>query len=333
MQKQRIFAFDNQKFILIFLVVWGHILESFCSFELSSTKTVFMAIYFFHMPAFVFLSGLMRRMDAKLNWKSVLSFFVLGVCYKIMNTLVIGIGTGKWTFHVLDEDGIPWFMFAMAVWPVLTYALRNVKPIITMILGIAVGCLVGFDQELTERSALLCRILVYFPFYMLGCCLNAQKVLEFCKKKVVRAGAALTTAFYMYAMVEHIDVIYKLRHIVTGKNMYSDWAMDHGHIGLRLFCYAGAMVMIFTLISLVPNRKIPVVSTCGMRTLPVYMWHRNLIRILIYSGIGTLLFQMIGTGVLSTAFVSLVMTLVLSLRFFEIPVEYIMKGMFIKKKD
>ena len=333
MQKQRIFAFDNQKFFLIFLVVWGHILESFCSFELSSTKTIFMAIYFFHMPAFVFLSGLMKKRDAKINWNTVLSFFVLGVCYKIMNTVVIGLGTGKWTFHVLDEDGIPWFMFAMAVWPVMAYVVRNIKPVLAMVLGIAVGCMVGFDKDLTENSALLCRILVYFPFYMLGCYLNAEKVLQFCKKRLVKASAMLLAAGYVYAMISQIDVIYKIRHIVTGKNMYSEWAMAHGHMFLRVFCYVGAMIMIFVLISLMPNRKIPVVTVCGARTLSVYMWHRNLIRILVYSGAGAALFNMTGTGAVQTAVVSLVMTLLLSIKIFTLPVDYVMKGMFIKKKE
>ena len=112
--------------------------------------------------------------------------------------------------------------------------------------------------------------------------------------------------------------------------MYSEWAMTHGHMFLRVFCYVGALVMILVMISLVPNRKIPVVSVCGARTLAVYTWHRNVIRIMLYTGLGTLIFEQYKVGLTGAALISLVMTVILSWKYFTYPIDYVLKGMYKK---
>lgn len=54
---KRIALWDNLKLFLIFLVVLGHL--SFDYFDSSQMfRTISMVIYTFHMPAFVFISGL-----------------------------------------------------------------------------------------------------------------------------------------------------------------------------------------------------------------------------------------------------------------------------------
>ena len=52
--KNRIYRYDNAKFVLMFLVIAGHLLECFSGRFVSS---IYRTIYLFHMPAFIFLSG------------------------------------------------------------------------------------------------------------------------------------------------------------------------------------------------------------------------------------------------------------------------------------
>ncbi len=59
------------KFVLIFLVVLGHFVGKEYSFESGAAKATFFGIYVFHMPAFIFLSGLMHRVDKAINWQRV----------------------------------------------------------------------------------------------------------------------------------------------------------------------------------------------------------------------------------------------------------------------
>ena len=53
--KERIFYFDTIKFILIYLVVLGHVLEP--NRALSWNSEIYTSIYLFHMPLFIILSG------------------------------------------------------------------------------------------------------------------------------------------------------------------------------------------------------------------------------------------------------------------------------------
>src|SRR4051812_17242655 len=48
--------FDNAKFILILLVVVGHTIEPLIG-KSPSLKSIYMFLYFFHMPLFIFISG------------------------------------------------------------------------------------------------------------------------------------------------------------------------------------------------------------------------------------------------------------------------------------
>lgn len=51
---------DNIKFILIFLVVFGHLIERYIDTN-STLMGVYMFIYLFHMPLFIFVSGLLSK--------------------------------------------------------------------------------------------------------------------------------------------------------------------------------------------------------------------------------------------------------------------------------
>ena len=55
--KQRIYRYDNVKALLIFLVVLGHMTTDYVS-DSHLVRWTTLWIYSFHMPAFIFLSGL-----------------------------------------------------------------------------------------------------------------------------------------------------------------------------------------------------------------------------------------------------------------------------------
>ncbi|MGR5132550.1 acyltransferase family protein [Vibrio alfacsensis] len=55
--------FDNAKFILVFLVVFGHLIEPLIEHS-PIIKVAYLSIYSFHMPVFVIISGMLSRSDA-----------------------------------------------------------------------------------------------------------------------------------------------------------------------------------------------------------------------------------------------------------------------------
>ena len=71
---KRIALWDNLKLFLIFLVVLGHL--SFDYFDSSQMfRTISMVIYTFHMPAFVFISGLFCKRSVNSDSPPIKRFF------------------------------------------------------------------------------------------------------------------------------------------------------------------------------------------------------------------------------------------------------------------
>lgn len=80
-QKKRTPYIDNTKAVLIALVVFGHLLESV---SFSGKTMLYIAIYTFHMPAFVFLSGLCFKKGTPWVRKLLAPYLVYQAIYTFM---------------------------------------------------------------------------------------------------------------------------------------------------------------------------------------------------------------------------------------------------------
>lgn len=62
MTPRRIYKWDNAKALLMFLVVLGHFTEPFTEAGYPLIyRSIFMILYTFHMPAFIFISGMFSK--------------------------------------------------------------------------------------------------------------------------------------------------------------------------------------------------------------------------------------------------------------------------------
>ena len=73
MGRERDYYFDNLKFILIFLVVFGH-LVGITYKETQIEKSIYFFIYLFHMPAFIIVSGYFSKNIKNTDLVSLLLF-------------------------------------------------------------------------------------------------------------------------------------------------------------------------------------------------------------------------------------------------------------------
>lgn len=58
--KERVYKYDNVKALLLFLVAVGHMASDYVS-DSHLVRWVTLCIYLFHMPALIFLSGLVHK--------------------------------------------------------------------------------------------------------------------------------------------------------------------------------------------------------------------------------------------------------------------------------
>ena len=68
--KKRYYLLDNLKVILIFFVVFGHVIEYYIN-DNSILMTLYIFIYIFHMPLFIFISGYLSKNFYKMKRKAI----------------------------------------------------------------------------------------------------------------------------------------------------------------------------------------------------------------------------------------------------------------------
>jgi len=115
-EKKRIAVWDNLKFILIFLVVFGHFMSPFTADSLDLER-MYLFIYIFHMPAFIFINGLFsKRAIKERDYKKVLEFIILYIFIKVLSYVAIIFIGGKddLSFSFVTEKFIPWYALSLA---------------------------------------------------------------------------------------------------------------------------------------------------------------------------------------------------------------------------
>ena len=158
--KNRISLWDNIKFLLIVLVVIGHFADALIN-DSNAFKSLYVFIYAFHMPLFIFISGLFFK--PKDVTSKCLMYISIGFALKITNFLVkyfLGLNP---SFSILSDGGIPWFMFAIAIFTLLAYILRKHNKTYILFFSILLACFAGYDKEIGD-FLYLSRIIIFFPF-------------------------------------------------------------------------------------------------------------------------------------------------------------------------
>lgn len=323
---KRLNSYDNTKFFLIWLVILGHFTEPFVDSS-ADYERIFLFIYMFHMPLFFFITGLFQKTyteKRKLNVNRVLAFIAIGYVYKMINYLRDHLLGTPSEFHLLWEDGIPWFMFVTAFVMIIMYLLRDWKPGYVMVLSVLIACFAGLDSGIGDTLC-LSRTIVYFPFYAAGYYLKPEQVTGFVKKTGIRILSVLFLIAVIVLLFLYLDWFSEMRHLFTGRNPYSDWALAHGSIALRLLCYLLTAGLCTAVLSLVPGVRIPLLTSCGSKTLQIYFWHRILVEILQKTGINEKIFACGKAGFVLFSVLALVLVLLLSARPFGFPAETILR--------
>ncbi len=276
MNRERIYYWDNLKCLLIFLVVLGHILIP-VTHDGRGTETVYYFIYLFHMPAFVFVSGFFSKSYMKKDVPVVsklMGFLILYVIYKILIWGLSGILNGHFPeFNLFVETGTPWYLFAMFVWYLLLPFLAKFKGPVCILATLLFGLYIGYADQIGPFFC-LSRIIVFLPFFMAGYYFGKDSVskLTHWRNRIIAAVILLGIAV---GVLMRMDLIKTVEALIYGNRPYSILTKltSLQAMGARLCLYGIAFAMIFSVMCLVPKRKLPI-SYIGSRTLSIYIIHR-----------------------------------------------------------
>ena len=280
---------DNAKAILIFLVVLGHIMLPIRS-KYTITLAVSNWIYFFHTPAFVFVSGFfakgyIRKQSSRS--RRLTGFLLLYVFFKLSEWGLGCLLSGKLSFPKLFSlTSAPWYMLCMFFWYLILPYLADVGPKLALPGSVLLSLLVGTDPNCGSFLS-LSRFFVFLPFFLGGYFFDPKVirgVKPWIKGLSVAIFSGLFAAIYVFDrfLAPYLNIIY-------GSDSYSalGYRFRYG-IAIRLIWYIGAAVVIATFLCLVPERKL-FFTYIGERTLAIYIIHRLLRDIM--SGLGVYRFM------------------------------------------
>lgn len=130
----RIETLDIYKGLLIFLVVWGHFMMPLIDREYPVARRLFLLIYSFHMPAFIFLSGYFYYGSWKKRgtvFKSICSWIVLYCAMKLMLNCcdILFYGEKKLIPNFLHESYAPWYILVMIIFKLLLLPIEFIQKI------------------------------------------------------------------------------------------------------------------------------------------------------------------------------------------------------------
>ena len=324
-KKTRSSYIDNLKTVLIFSVVIGHFAEA--ALEQSDVfKSLFIWLYFFHMPLFIFVSGyLSKRLihNKERVMQKSFEYFTLYIIMKISLSIIKSICTGdKVAFSLFSETSVPWYLFAMILMYITSYALRNYNQKIVFILFVVLAVFVGYDKEVRDFFV-LSRFIVFYPFFIIG--LNCQEnTLEKLKSKKVLIPLA-TIVLLVTLSIAYLfpDIVYEFRPMLTARNPYTslDEPLESYGPLCRLFVYIVGSVISFAILIIIPKFNFGYISKIGCRTLPIFFFHRQFLWIFDKLNIYNILQENCGSfiGNLIWLILGFVLTLILSIKIFEMP--------------
>jgi len=287
MTKDRDSYFDNLKGALITLVVIGHFL-----LPMEQTRFVgsmFWAIYLFHMPMFVMISGYFAKgifRDGHFRADKVLRMIWLYILFELVVYVTENLAAGTLFQEPIDlfyEGGAPWYLLSMIWWYVSIPFVTAFKPRTAMALVTVTALLAGYSKSLGDGLA-MSRTLTFAPFFYGGYFLKKEQVQNFLKNRNKWAFVILAFGIFLAVAVgcktwlgPYCGIAYGMNYARMGEELYA-WGpiLRGGHFLLVL-------VVILGLMALMPAGKLPW-TKLGQRTLQIYMLHRPIRDLMEYWG-------------------------------------------------
>lgn len=287
----RIEKWDNFKLLLIILVVIGHLMKPHIDYS-RTARGVYWFIYLFHMPAFIMVSGMFaKRSIRERRYDRAFMFLVLYFLIKLLTFLSRLIMGDRISVSLFSASGTEWYAFALFVYYLLTIFLKQYNRKHIFLFALLMGCVAGYDSSLGDELV-LARLFTFYPFFLLGYYMESEKILNFTRKKTVKVCAVLAIAAAALITLFFVDDVFWTIDLFKGNTSYRIITREiRQFAGLMRFAqYLISVILIFSVLALVPSRKLPV-SWVGRQTLPIYTLHYMVIDVFYKGFKGTALLQ------------------------------------------
>lgn len=260
-KKERSPLFDNYKCLLIFLVVFGHVLEEYGIQGIPGYIRA--VIYSFHMPAFIFISGYFSKNVTRCYDRAIKSCLLP---FFVFNTIWLILSTGTWKVNVLLPVYVFWYLFSLFFWRISVASVEKLRyPFLLMLLmALYIGCFHEADRFLSAS-----RTVVFFLFFYMGYKMKKEQIYQLRTHSkwlgvlLLAIGIGSTLYFHISGKIpvktyENLQC-YHCSHVGNGVGM-----------GIRLFEMVVSAGMILGLFLIIPDKKYRI-TDIGSKTITIYL--------------------------------------------------------------
>lgn len=252
---------DNMKGVLMLLVVFAHILFQLQDYSDTINSTVDY-IYMFHMPAFVFISGFFGKSERSHSFESIIKLVFL---FFIFNSIIGFIYGFK---SLLQPMFSYWYLIALIAWRLTAHHIAKFKDINLILFIIALFA--GFYSSI-DNTFSAARIIGFYPFYMSGYLLSAEKSDKLCRKKYTKKLLSGSLCLIGSAVLMYIG--YHFFYYTDNALQMAAYEDSVDAFG-RIVLYVIAFLAIYALRCFTPQNKIPFITMFGRNSLWIYVFHR-----------------------------------------------------------
>jgi len=261
--------YDNARLLLIFLVVFGHMIQPFKDGS-TEVNTLYMWIYTFHMPAFILLAGFFAKgygnKDYILNLakKLLLPYVIFQIIYTVFYYLI---GKDGWYQGILSPQWSLWFLVSLFCWHILLIWFKKIPPAAGITIAVTLGLVVGYVDEIGHTLS-ISRTFFFFPFFLIGYWLTDQQVMLVKKRSIKVASIVI---MLMLALILYVVPDFSV-YWLLGSKPYSELGPSTYDGAARLLVYITGTLMVISILAWVPKKQYAL-TYIGSRTLYVYLLH------------------------------------------------------------
>jgi fucose 4-O-acetylase-like acetyltransferase len=273
--KNRDSYFDNAKFFLILLVVFGHIIRSFID-DSPMIMNIYKFVYTFHMPAFILISGYFAKgfrkkgYVSKITKKLILPYLIFQGIYSVYYFFIEK--QGSIVLDPLDPHWSLWFLISLFFWNVLLFVVTKLPTKWALVLAFSAGLAVGYFEIISNYLS-LSRTFVFFPLFLVGFYLKREHF-TFITKVPVR-GISLTLLTITFIMYFNLNFDYEW---LFGSKSYSHFGEPSVLSAvIRLGFYCLTLITSISFLALIPKSH-AFYTEWGTRTFYVYLLHGFIIQ-------------------------------------------------------
>ncbi|MNW34214.1 hypothetical protein D3C74_111850 [compost metagenome] len=274
--------FLNLRFLLILCVFVGNAIEPLIT-RLDSMHSLYMWIFTFHMPLFVFVTGYFAKHNLtgeagrKILLQISFQYIIFQTLYSLMDVTVFQVKNIHHSFFA--PYLLIWFLASHIGWRLLLLMMHKCSAVQQLAISITLGVLVGYLQ-MDGTWLSISRTFVFLPFFIAGYHFSFEKLEQMLTIKARSFALSISLLLFAVILLSGADIApgWLYGNMTYGQLDHHEW-----YAGIyRLCLYLLQIIAGAAFLSIVPQGA-SLLTEYGRRTLYVFLLHGFIIRFAVVS--------------------------------------------------